>query len=293
MSSTPSTRGADLALLLVVVIWGLNFTLMKSALAVTDPWAFNLARLAVATLTMALMMRPPADGAAPPPLPWRKLVPVGLLGNGVYQCAFVAGLERTTSGSSALLIASAPLWTALFGRLLGIERLSARAAFGLAVAFAGAMLVAIGGGGSLVDGPLLGNAITLVGAFGWGLYTVLLRPLLREVSPTRLAFWTMLVSMPVHVVLGAEQAVTLLDAPLWVWGAIVYAGAMSTGVAYVLWNIGVQRVGASQTAVYAFAVPVLAVTLGALVLDEPIFLQQAVGGVAILAGVLLVRRRSG
>jgi drug/metabolite transporter (DMT)-like permease len=78
---------------------------------------------------------------------------------------------------------------------------------------------------------------------------------------------------------------------LWVWGAIIFSGGLSTGLAFAIWNTAVKNVGASNTAVYSNLVPFIALLGGALFLDEPVAWIQVVGGVLIIGGLFVMRQR--
>jgi len=75
-----------------------------------------------------------------------------------------------------------------------------------------------------------------------------------------------------------------------VWAAIVFSGGFSTGIAYGLWNVAVQRVGPSATAIYNNLVPVVALASGVVLIGERVTLYQLLGGTLILGGLLLMRR---
>ncbi len=288
----------DAALLTVVVIWGVNFPLMKDAVSWLDPLVFHALRF---TLSVALLgvlgwrerVRLEVPG---PPLSRSNLVRLiisGLLGHLAYQVFFILGLERTTSGTSALLVATAPLWTAVFGHASRVEALRPAALAGVVIGFLGAVQLVVTGPAPL-DGSssVVGNTLTLGAALGWAVYTVLNRPLLKAASPTWLAFTSMLVALvPLWLVaLPRWDAAQLSAAPARVWWVLVYSGLFSSGVAYVLWNVGIRGVGPSQTAVYTYLVPVLALIGGWALLGEPIGIGQLLAGAAIVWGMALMRR---
>jgi drug/metabolite transporter (DMT)-like permease len=76
----------------------------------------------------------------------------------------------------------------------------------------------------------------------------------------------------------------------WAWGGLLFSGGLAVGLMFVLWNQAVRRVGSSNTAVYYYLVPVVALVAGVVLIGEPITVLQIVGGGLIIGGLALVRR---
>lgn len=298
----PPTRSGrpDLALLITVLIWGLNFPIIKVALDPMPPYVVNALRFTVSAAVLGVVYAAKVRGRsrdfwAPMREHGRTIVGLGLLGYVAYQFLFIVGVDATSAGSAALIIASSPVWTAVFARLLGIERLPLGAWGGLVLSLAGTALVVLAGIGTvdISEDTLFGNGMMLVGAITWAGYTVLSRPILgTDVSATGLAFFGILVSLPLLWALGLTtlDEVDWRGVDGWVWAALVYSGGLSTGIAYAFWNVGVRLVGPSQAAVYNNLVPVVALASGALLLGERVTPFQLLGGALIIGGLMLMRR---
>jgi drug/metabolite transporter (DMT)-like permease len=120
------------------------------------------------------------------------------------------------------------------------------------------------------------------------------RPLLASgLAPLGVTFYGVLAALPVLAAFGAPH----LGATDWgrvgpaEWGAIVFSGALSTGLAYALWNVAVNAVGPARTAAFNNLVPFVALGAGYFLLHEPITGIQLLGGALIIGGLALVRRR--
>lgn len=284
---------AELALLGVCLIWGCNFAVMKSALDELQPFAFNAIRLTLSVLFLGLVhYRSGGHKATLPRGSWPRILGLGLLGYFGYQALFMTGLQRTPSGNSALILSSSPVFTVLIGYVLG-ERLRRRAVFGLAIALAGAMVIALEKGVDLGDRQMVGNLLTLGAAVAWGSYTALNRGMAGRLPAATLAFYSTSVTLPLHWALGWSDL-----GPLWrlelstaAWSAIAYAGLLGTGWGYILWNVGLRKAGASHTAGFLNLVPVVALLVGWFVLGESVGWLQIVGGAAVLGGVWSMRRK--
>src|SRR5690606_24604264 len=295
-----STWRYDAALLLVVLIWGLNFPVIKVPLAAMHPFTVNLFRFCVSVATLGVLWAAEARRrghafAEPVRRMPGVVVGLGLVGHVGYQVLFILGIARTTAGSAALIIASSPMWTALLGHVLGIDRMAPQGWAGLVLSTLGVAVVVLAGEGGVdfSGGGFLRSVLMLVGSVMWALYAVYSRPALaRGAAPLGLAFFSVLVAFPVLAALGLATVQTTAWAAVdaWVWAALVFSGGLSTGLAYYLWNIAVRRVGPSQTAAFSNLVPFVALVAAFLLLREPVTLAQVLGGALIVGGLVVMRR---
>ena len=281
------TPTATWPLLGVVLIWGLNFPVMKTGFAYASPLAFNALRISVSVVFLALWARR-EPRVAVAKRQWVALCGLGLLGHFGYQVLFVTGLEATSVGNAALLISSSPVWAALTARLLG-EQLGGQAWVGLLVVCTGTGVIAWGGGNvELSVANLQGDVLCIFAAMAWGAFTALARPYTRWIPPARFALWTMLFALPAiwaAAMFGfrAEPGVELA------WRA-AYSGLFATGVAYVLFNVGLKRVGAARATGFVNLVPVVSLATGAVFVGEPILATQLLGGAFVIAGLWWMQR---
>ena len=290
---------ADAGLLFVVLVWGLNFAVIKVPLEVMDPFTVNLFRFTVALVTLGFLhgwmarQRGEAFTEAVRMAPG-AVIGLGLLAHVVYQTGFILGIDRLTAGMGALLMATAPLWTALIGHIGGVDRLRPRAWLGVALGLAGAVVVVLARPrGAELAGTLTGIALLMAGAFAWATFTVLSKPILqRGVSPLGLTFWGLLFAFPVLVAMGVPGLVSVewSRAGWGVWAALVFSGALSIGVAYAIWNLAVRKIGPSRTGLYSNLVPFAGVASGAAMLGEAIVPLQLAGGALVIAGLVVMRR---
>ena len=295
--ATPSGV-AEVGLLFVVAVWGVNFAVIKVPLEVIPPFTVNLLRFTVSLVVLSSLHFVQSRRRGRSALQDLRSFPVavvvlGLLAHVVYQTGFILGVDRVTAGGAALLIASSPIWTSVVGHVRGIDRLTSGAWSGLGLSLVGVVLVIVAQAGAHVDGDAAGVALMLVAACAWGLTTVFSRPVLdRGASPLGLTVTGLWIAYPVLALLGfttwtdAEWSrVGVVEA-----SAIVYSGGLSTGVAYWVWNVAVKRVGPSLTAAFSNLVPFVGVASGALLLGEAIEALEIAGGVLIVAGLVVMRR---
>lgn len=285
---------SDVSLVSVALIWGINIPLMKTGLDQIDLFVFNAIRLVVsAAVLVAFALRERQRGVLPGPLVRpRHLVIYGLAVSAVYQMLFLIGVARTTSGNTALIIATVPLWTALFARLFLGEALRRLAWGGLMVALAGTVIVALQKGDVTAGGHhLAGNLIVLASALMWAGGTVYSRPLLQQISPLQLAAAATAIALPVHLIAALGRYESSLPAlssvPLWL--IIVYSGVFSSGLALPMWNYGVRHAGAAHAAIIQNLVPLVAIVAAWFSRGETATSAQLLGGGLILGGLVIMR----
>jgi drug/metabolite transporter (DMT)-like permease len=281
-------------MLIVCLIWGLNFSVTKAALGRFPPLAFNALRFTIAGVLLVPLVRHVERDGPLPPGALRRLVVLGIVGNTFYQLAFISGLARTSASNSALILAAMPSIVALLAAGLGLEPLRPRVIGGVLVATLGVILVVLARGTGFGGGALTGDLLTL-GAVGcWAGYTLGLRTLPAGITPLRVTMVTTVAGAPGLFLAGAPDLARMDwgGVGLFGWGALAYATLLSLLVAYVIWNRSVQLVGPSRTVIYMCITPLIAVLGAAMILGERPHPLQGVGAVLILAGVLLVRGRA-
>jgi drug/metabolite transporter (DMT)-like permease len=293
-------RLTELSLVLMSLIWGVNYVVVKYGTTVLDPLAFNGVRVALAAGTLLLVAqlvpRGAANGAASR-WPARRdalvLLGLGTLGNGLYQIFFVEGIARTRAGDAALVVAASPALIALIGRLRGTERVSLRGLVGIALSIGGIGLVVFGAahGAGTHGASLLGDFLVLCGTLFWAIYTVLLQPYTHRIGAWPLSALTMLGgAIPLLIVAAPAIVVAQWSAvPAIGWAALTYSGLGALVLAYLFWYRGVRVIGPTRTAMFSNLQPLFAVLVAWIVLGETPTIWQGVGAVSIMSGLLLTR----
>lgn len=292
-SESRAQLGAESGLLLLALIWGVNFSVIKTALAELDPLAFNALRFPLASLVLLILLRI----RGPLPLPHRhdllRVALLAALGHVVYQLFFIYGIDGTLAGNASLILATVPVWTTVFSTARRHERPDALVWSGVVGTFLGMVLVVLGGRASLRlgGGTLVGDLLTLGAAVLWSAYTVGSRDLVVKYGSLPMTAWTLWLGTLGIVVVGvpAVSRTTFSEVSPLGWAGVAYAGALGIALAYLLWYRGVQRLGNSRTAVYSNLVPVVALVVAWLWLGEvPTGLQ--IGGAALILSSLTLTR---
>jgi drug/metabolite transporter (DMT)-like permease len=287
-------RSAHAVLLLMVLIWGINFPIAKAALSELTPLAFNALRFPLAALTVFIALRLRGSFAWPEPGDRMRVLGLGILGNIFYQQFFIFGLANTRAGTASLLLAGTPILTALLSAALGHERVSPRTWLGVVATFAGIALVVSHGTRDNGDSTLLGDLLMVGASCSWALYTVGSRGLIARYGSVQVTAWTLWIGTIGLVLIGLPDVLdtSLASVSASAWFGVFYAGALSIGIAYMLWYHGVGRIGNTRTATYSNLTPLVALTAAWIQLGEVPRAGQLLGAAVIIGGITLAQARS-
>ena len=270
---------------LLAALWGSSFLFMLLGAAEFGAWATAGLRVAIASLVLI------------PILLWaghwptlrqhaRAILLIGLVNSAIPFALYAYALLHISTGVSAILNATTPLFGALVGWVWLKDTPGPARAIGLGVGFFGVMLL---------SWP---KADFSVGGTGWAVLACLGATLSYGIAASCTKRYLTGVH-PLATATGSQIGATLgLALPAWwfwpaqtpsatAWGAMVVVGVLCTALAYLLFFRLIEKAGPSKTLTVTFLIPVFAMGYGAWLLGETITLTMVLGGVVILLGVAL------
>ncbi len=296
VSASPRTRSTlpyHLALLGVAALWGGAFVAIRNLdasgrISAPSITLLRFALTAVAMLPIALTRRVRIARQDR----WRVGV-MALLGGLVYHLALNEGERFVSAGVASLIVACTPVIVAILAvRFLG-ERLTPIRTAGIALAATGVAVLVIwgSGGGSLHVQNLLGALVVLIAPAAWAVSTVVGKPAAQRYDPIGLTALTMVLSALLIVPFTLPAAIR--DVPGLTggdWLQLAYLAFGCTALAYMVWYVALRHLQATTVAGYIYLVPPFALAWAALFLGERLTAAGVVGGVMVLAGVLVAER---
>jgi drug/metabolite transporter (DMT)-like permease len=288
-----ATRQAEAGLLVLVLLWALNFSVIKIGLATIPPFAFNALRFPLAAILLAAVLLSGGRLDLPDRGDIARIVVLGIIGNLAYQLLFISGMALSRAGNASVLLTASPIFTALLSGWLGHERIRPAAWLGIAGASAGiALVVGSGEEGFGFGAQTLRGDLLLVGAAAvWSIYTVGARDLIRRYGSVRVTAWTLWIGAILLMMVGVPELRAMDTAiPPTAWAAVIYAGFLGLGLSYLLWYRGVKILGNTRTSSFGNLVPVFAIAIAWPMLGEVPNPWQLVGAGIIIAGIRMVRR---
>ncbi|MEO8676423.1 MAG: DMT family transporter [Casimicrobiaceae bacterium] len=278
-------RGAYVALIVLTLIWGSNWIVMKEALASASPVVFNVERTWIAILVLfgALVAR------RRPLLPedWRAVVVAGFFQTTINFGATTMALAGGGVGRTAVLVFTMPFWTLLIAWLVLHERVRGWQWLAIASAFAGLAFV--------VEpwrwhGDLAPRLWAVLSGFGWAAGSVATKyyQKQRKLDTHNFIAWQMLLG-----VLPLTLLPLGFDFPATQWSVtqaalLIYVGAVSTACGFLLWIAVLRFLPAGTASLNMFAIPVIALGSSALVYGERLSPIEWIGIALIGAGLVIV-----
>jgi drug/metabolite transporter (DMT)-like permease len=279
------TSWLHLQLLLAVILWGGIYLGAKLGLREMPVLSFAYLRILLAMIVLFAVSWRAQPWRIPRAL-WKPLLGAGLAQT-VFQFLLIAGLQRTTAGNSAILLATAPLLTAGWLAFTRREHLGSRRWIGLVVGLVGVALVVQGGGIDVTGARLVGDLLALGAAGAWAWYGVVIGPLVGTLGALRATGWTMVIAALCFTPLSfAEVRAHAWESVSWeAWAGLIYGATVGMAMAMALWGRSIHRLGPQQTMLYIYLEPVSAVVIAAAVLGEVLRPIQAVGALLTIVGV--------
>jgi len=286
---------AYLKLTVSIIIWGASFVATKIILKEMIPMMVVWTRFAmgVAFLGVAMVLR--RQWKLPP---WRSafyFALTGFLGITFHQWLQSTALQTTEAATSAWIVATSPIFMALFGWVILREKFKLPMLWGLILATLGLIGVVTKGDWEQFTLGSFGNwgdLLMLISAANWAVFSALSKPGLRKYPPTQMIFivmaWGWLFTSILLILTHSWRPLTHIS---WQgWSSLVFLGVFCSGLAYLFWYDGLQAVPVVQVGAFLYFEPLVTVVVAALLLQEKITWVSILGGVFILYGVWLVNR---
>ncbi len=273
---------------LTLVLWASAFVGIRHLGESVSPGALSLSRLTVmAVAVLALMRFRPRR--FPNRSEWALIVLGGAAWFGVYNLALNESERRIDAATAALLVQIGPIMVGLLAALFLGERITRWLIGGMAVGFAGVVL--IGRASSSSDnGDLVGVLLAVVAALTFAIGVLTQKKLLPTINALDLTFWYAVVGWVVCLPWAGTTVRELSDASADTWLWIVYLGVFPSAIAFVAWAYALSHANAGTFAQSTFLVPFITALMAWVLLDEVPPALAFVGGAMCIAGVLVSRR---
>jgi drug/metabolite transporter (DMT)-like permease len=269
---------------LTLVLWSSSYAAISYGLQVFTPGEIAFMRFAIATV---VLMIPVAMGKVklPPKQDWALLALLACFGHFLYQLSLGYSMTRLSAGAAAVVISTVPSVTAVLAMLRLKEHISARAAIGLGVAFAGTLLVTVGRGHSIHFEPMA--FLVFVAVLCSASYFVLQKPLLARTDAIGFTAASLFVATILFSPLATHIPAKLAAAPWPQLLSVLYLALFPTVVGFVCWSYALKRAPASRVASFLYLQPLMGCLIAWFWLEEVPTWLTVVGGTLAVAGVVL------
>jgi drug/metabolite transporter (DMT)-like permease len=290
---SPTFR-AHLALFLANLIYGINYTIAKDVMGVhIEPFGFILLRVSVTVLliwgTAQLIKKEKIERGD-----FKLLLLCGLTGVGINQLLFFWGLSLTSPINSSIIMVTTPLLVLIIASVLVGNSFTTTKTLGVLIGLTGAIaLLLVKPSDKNISGDLFGDLLTFINAMSYGVYLVLVKPLLQKYHPITVMKWVFLFGLIPVLPAGFNQ----LAAVQWtafspaIWASVGFVVIGTTYLAYLLNTYGLISLSPSVVSAYIYLQPALAAIFAILMGKDQMDWIKLSSTAMIFLGVYLVNRK--
>jgi drug/metabolite transporter (DMT)-like permease len=294
---TDSLRGAIYGLT-AAAIWGGMYVVSDVVLPVIPPFTLLTIRLILGALVLGVVLwrQMRLSGATDKPgirRPTRpeivRLLAVGFLGFGISVGAQFVGTDKSNAVNGALVTSASPAFILIFAAVILREKLTITRILAVGLATIGVLVIIDLSKADFSSDTFVGNVALALAALTWGLFSVLLKQVSRQLDALLVTFFGFLGGLILTIPAAALElpARPVGQITFGIVLGVLYLGVVSTAGAMWMWNRAFVLVDASVASLFFFAQPLVGAVLGVLLLGQQMTADLWIGGALIAAGVLL------
>ena len=272
-------------LILLCVIWGFNFVVMKVANDFFTPELFVTYRFisgAAVLLAVAFFVKLPL----PPKKYWTWIVLSGALQIAFCSVALQICFKYLSAGLVAMLNYTMPIWVTILAKFFLNESLNAKKIIGISLSIAGIFILM----NDDISGDFFAIFLAISAAVGWAISNIIMKIKFVGFNLISLTTWQMTVGaimLAIYTIFFVDNSATFTPISI---ACIAYNGVMASALAFFLWMYILANMDASKASVSILGVPVVGVICGIIFLNEPLTLMMTAGMILILIGIVLVQK---
>ena len=284
---------AHVALLLANIIYALNYGWAKDVMSggYLEPFAFILMRVIGATIlfwSISLFFKEKVANKDK-----LKMALCGVFGVAANQLLFFKGLDETTRINAAIIMVASPIIVALLSALIIKEKPSILRLIGIVIGLGGACFIILQNNTDNEGSTLFGNLLIILNATSYGLYLVLVKPLMSKYSPLTVIKWVFTFGLIIVLPFGLTEVDTIIwNMPNDIILKIGFVIIFTTFFCYLFNIYGVKRVSPTVVSSYIYLQPILTSFIAVVSGHETISSAMIVSSLLIFLGVYLVSKPS-
>jgi O-acetylserine/cysteine efflux transporter len=267
-------------ILLVMMIWGFNFVVVKWGLGLMPPFTFVALRfLVVALMLLPFIKLPPR---------WRELAALSVTLGILHFSLMFTGMKNVDASTAAIAVQLQVPFAALLAAYFFKDRIGWRRMLGMIIAFGGVALIA---GEPRFEGGYLPLGLVIAAACVWSFANIQIKRMGDAIDVMALNGWIAVLAFPQLLIVAFLTEGNPLETVPWehwgVWGVLAFQSLLVTLVGYGVWYRMMRNFPVNQVMPFTLLIPLFGVLSGMLFLDEPLTWLMLIGGLATLAGVAI------
>ncbi|WP_419766923.1 EamA family transporter [Arcobacter sp.] len=266
--------------LIVVFIWGVNFSVIKFGLEELPPILFSSLRFFIVAIPAVFFIPFPKTSV------WNVLGVGVFLGVLKFSFLFIAMKSDASAGISSLLLQAQVIFTIIFSVIIFKEKVSIAQLIGMLIAFTGFGFFFFHVNSNIT---LLGLVLILSAAIFWSVSNVIMKQI-KDVNLLHFMVWVSLIPpLPLFILScfyeSHEPLTLLLNSSVKTWASVAYTGYISTLVAFAIWGWLLKNYNSAVVTPFALVIPVVGIVSSNILLNEQLSYIETIGGVLILFGL--------
>jgi O-acetylserine/cysteine efflux transporter len=267
---------------LVVLIWGVNFSVIKFGLEELPPILFSSLRFFIVAIPAIFFIPFPKTSI------WNVLGVGVFLGVLKFSFLFIAMKADASAGISSLLLQAQVIFTIILSMLIFKEKISLYQFIGMLIAFTGFGLFFFTVNTNIT---YLGLVLILSAAIFWSISNIIMKQV-KGVNLLHFMVWVSLIPpLPLFVLSyifeSHEPLTILLNSSVKTWASLAFTGYISTLIAFAIWGWLLKNYNSSVVTPFALSIPVVGIIGSNILLDEQLNFIETIGTVLILFGLLI------
>lgn len=216
----------------------------------------------------------------------------GLFGVSVYNLFLNLAMEKTFASNVSIIIATAPLFTAIFSFIFKIDKIYLNFFIGFVISILGISLLSFSNG---IDGiNILGDILAVISAAGWGLYAVLVAKVMKLkvnllIITRKILFYGILFTLPTFLFLDFNLNLAAFDLKISL--NLFFVALFASCLCFIMWNKATNIIGAIKTNIYVYLTPVITIAVSFIILDEVLNVLALCGVLLTIIGVIISQKR--
>lgn len=276
-----------LAVALACAIWGGSIICSKLSYDSFAPMSLGFVRFSLSTVFLFALLAIKRQLIVPRGRELALIALSGFLGTSLYFAAENYGASLASGATSSLVVGSFPAMTLVLESLVDRTMPKLRTTLGIVLAFGGVCLLALADAGGSGSDELLGIGYLMLGGLAWAIYNLMMRSLAGKHSPLVITAWQTLFGALGFALFALLEAAPLRAPSLTAAISLFYLVAPCTVLGFSLYNYGFEQLSPTVVASLVNLTPVVGLVLSAVVLGENISAIQMLGGIVVIAGILL------
>lgn len=280
---------AHLAMLTIVILWGVSFVIIKVVLHEVPPITLALLRFLIASIILFTILQKLEPSSKLRKADFPKIVLGGFLGITLFYYWENVGIELTTASNVSLIASITPIFAITMDVIIFRTKISVIQMMGIACATIGAyMTITANTQPDFSSATFKGNLLVVGAMLSWALYTLLNKSLQDKYSGLFLSTYQMLFGTLILALMSLVEYNQWRMFSLNAVGSILYLAVFPSAACYFLYSYALKKLDVAITTLYLNLVPVVGVLSGWCILDEIILPIQILGGAIIILGIMIV-----